>query len=52
MASLDGRTRNRRIQDMDLKYGIGAVKDTSGLAWVKIDIEPFIPQDEHTEPPR
>lgn len=41
MALLDGRTRNQRVLDMDLKYGIGIVEDASGLTRVIIDIEPF-----------
>jgi len=41
LALLDDQTRNQRVRDMELKYGIGVVKDTSQITGVGINIETF-----------
>jgi hypothetical protein len=52
MALLDGKTRNQRIVDMHLKYGIGTGRDDRGLMRNVIDIDTFDSRARPTSPDR
>jgi hypothetical protein len=52
MALLDGKTRNQRIVDMHLKYGIGTGRDDRGLMRNVIDIDTFDSRARSTDPDR
>ena len=50
MALLDGKTRNQRIVDKHLKYGIRTGRDDRGLMRISINIESFDSRARTTDP--
>jgi hypothetical protein len=43
LGTLDGKTRERKIQEIGRTFGLGIVEGKDGVVRVKVDMDPFVP---------